>query len=328
MEKVLNQEEIDAMFRAARQGKSAGKPQVPKVLPCNFRQAGQISSDHVRSISALHEVFARNLAHWMAAYLRTAFDCNLVSVEQIPYREVVSRIPDLAYLASLRLNPMEAIGALQLDLSLAFPIIDVLLGGQGASEQQKRDVTEIEEEILQGVVKIMCRGLETAWQPIGLEFVFGQRQQPSQMQRLMPPNEMTLSLSFEIRMSEARGTLNLILPAVVSNALLRKLARDWAYQKPQGTADANSHIRARLMHCAFPVELGLTAVPVRVADLLALQPGNLLPLRRPVGTSASILAGGRELFAANAVRQGNMIAAQVRERIVGRNEKLRNATHA
>lgn len=311
MEKVLNQEEIDAMFRAVRGREGATTPQGQKILPCNFRQAGQINSEQVRSISALHEGFARNLTHWLAAYLRTAFECNLVSVEQIPYREVLSRIPEVAYLATFRLNPMDAVGALQLDLALAFPIIDMLLGGGGKAEAPVRDVTEIEEQILEGVVKIICRELQTAWQPLGLEFVFDQRQQPAQMQRVMAPAEMTLCLSFEIRMSDTRGTLNLAFPSVVSNALLRKLAREWAYQRPHASEEARKRLIQRLLNSPFSVELGFVEVPVRMGDLLSLTPGTLIHLRRTADSPATVSVGGCEMFRATPVRQLGMRAGQV-----------------
>lgn len=316
MDKVLNQEEIDAMFRAAR-GNVEPDPRSRhrKVIPCNFRQAGQIGSDHVRSISALHEGFARNLTHWLAAYLRVAFECNLVSVEQIPYREVLARIPDLTYLASFRLNPGDSIGALQLDLSLAFPIIDVLLGGQGRTERPERDVTEIEEQILEGVVRIICRELQNAWLPLGLEFVFDQRQQHAQMQRLMAPNDMTLCLNFEIRMSEVRGMLNLVFPSVVSNALLRRLSRDWSYQRPHATSGTTERLRSQILDSDFVVELGLSGLPVRVKELLNLIPGSVFPLRAPATTTATLAVAGHPLFTATAVRNGAFRAAQIQAHI-------------
>lgn len=312
MEKVLNQEEIDAMFRAVRGRDGAAAPQPGrKILPCNFRKAGQINSEQVGSISALHEGFARNLTHWLAAYLRTVFECNLVSVEQIPYREVLSRIPEVAYLATFRLNPMDAVGALQLDLTLAFPIIDMLLGGGGKTKAPVRDVTEIEEQILEGVVKIICRELQTAWQPLGLEFVFDQRQQPAQMQRVMAPAEMTLCLSFEIRMSDTHGALNLVFPSVVSNALLRKLAREWAYQRPHASEDARKRLIQKLLNAPFVVQLGLVEVPIRIEELLSLTPGMLLHLRRTADCPATVLVGGCEMFKATPARQLGMRAGQV-----------------
>lgn len=137
MEKVLNQEEIDAMFRAARAG--AATPQDPTkpqltVTPCNL-QGSPLRKEQVRAISTLHEGFARNLTHSLGAYLRVLFEVNLVSVEQLLYREFLGRVPDLVYMGSLNLSPEGGLALLQMDLSLAFVIIDLLLGGRASRRQ-------------------------------------------------------------------------------------------------------------------------------------------------------------------------------------------------
>ena len=59
MEKILTQEEIDALFRAA-QGRVAEKPKAPAeertLAACNFRQSARISKEQLRSVSQLHEL--------------------------------------------------------------------------------------------------------------------------------------------------------------------------------------------------------------------------------------------------------------------------------
>jgi flagellar basal-body rod protein FlgC len=110
------------------------------------------------------------------AYLRIVFDVSLVSAEHLVYREFLQRIPERIYLASCNLAPVDATAVLQLDLAIAFPIIDVMLGGEGTNSEITRDLTEIEEQVLEGIVRIMCRELQTAWQAISLEFNFGERQ--------------------------------------------------------------------------------------------------------------------------------------------------------
>jgi flagellar motor switch protein FliM len=324
MDKVLNQEEIDALFRAAQGKSSADQAGSSNVHPCNFHQAGQINKEQVRAISMLHEGFARNLTHSLGAYLRVIFDVNLVSVEQLVYREFLSRIPDVAYCASFQLNPMNATAALEMDLPLAFPIIDLLLGGQGAGNQQLREITDIEEQILEGVVKILCRELETAWLPLGLSFAFESRQQPAQMQQLFPPNEKTLSLSFEIRMANSHGMLNLAFPAVVSNALLRKLSRDWGYHKRRTPDAGSTTIRERALDFPFHVELALPALKVRLPEMMRLAAGDVLPLPHSVTSAATLLVAHRKLFSAVPSRRGPRIAARVLEPLQITPEQKRN----
>jgi len=63
---------------------------------------------------------------------------------------------------------------------------------------------EIEEQVLEGIIRIMCRELQTSWNAIALEFNFGQRQQILQTQRLMPPEEKNLCLSFKSKCLKPR----------------------------------------------------------------------------------------------------------------------------
>ncbi len=319
MEKILTQEEIDALFRAA-QGRIAEKPKPAVAIrastACNFRQSAKISKDQLRSVSQLHETFARNLTYSLGAYLRVAFEVNLVSAEQLSYGEFLQRIPEVTYLVSMTLRPVEVAAAIEIDLPLAFPIIDLLLGGPGRAEATVREITEIEEEILESVVKVIGRELETTWHSaLEVQFCFDQRLRQAEISRLMAPNEKVLSLSFEIRMPEARGMLNVALPAAVSNALLRKLMQQAVYRKQRGTADSTVQIRRHLDHCVFPVELVLPEGRVPVSQLLSLECGDVLKLGCALSEAGDVLVSGKRLFRAHPVRCGLRRAAQVEERV-------------
>lgn len=94
--------------------------------------------------------------------------------------------------------PVGASVLLQLDLAVAYPLIDVLLGGEGKGDTPTRGISEIEEQILETVMHIICRELQSAWQAMSVEFQFEHRQHPGQAEQLMPAAEKTLLLSFEI----------------------------------------------------------------------------------------------------------------------------------
>jgi len=310
MEKVLNQEEIDAMFRAAL-GRGQTQSSAPSYQPCDFKQAGQIKKDQVRAISNLHEGFARNLTNALGAYLRVVFEVNLVSVEQLVYREFLQRVPDLAYLATFQVKPMGATAALDLEPSLVFPIIDLLLGGVGRMNDQEREITEIEEDIMEGVVRILCGELQTAWSSLNSTFEFDERLQPSQLQRLMPPGDKTLCLSFEIHMPESHGVMNVAFPAVASNALLRKLDQDGGYNRQRRSSNARGRMIEHAMGIPFQFALGMPSSKLPIRSLLDLTPGVVVPFSHRTNAPIEGIVAGRPIYEAFPIRAGNQRASRI-----------------
>src|SRR5579863_8417303 len=272
-DKTLKQDEIDALFEAARSSTSeAARPEVrARVVPYNFSSAGQISTDQLRAISMLNDLFARNLTHNLAAWLRSRFQVNLVSAEQIQFNEFLLRIPEISYVASVRLEPLGALSVMQVDLGLAPPIIDLLLGGEGKNDSL-RELTDIEESILGSVVEIICRELTAAWQPVGLSFNFERRQMQTQMARVISVNEKALCLSFEVRMPHSSGLLNLAFPAVVANTILRRLTSDWSRRRHHA-GDTRALMEFHARRIRFGCSLQLPNVRVGARSLEKLRPG-------------------------------------------------------
>ena len=310
-EKTLKQNEIDALFQAALSSTpEAEKAEArARAVAYNFSSAGQISTEQLRAISMLNDLFARNLTHNLAAWLRTRFQVNLVSAEQIPFNEFLLRIPEISYVASVRMEPLGALAVLQLDLALAPPIIDLLLGGEGR-DGVLRELTDIEESILASVVEIICRELTAAWQPVGLSFNFERRQMQTQVARIMSVTEKTLCLSFEIRMPHSSGLLNLSFPAVVANTILRRLTSDWARRRRHGD-DTRARMETAARRIRFGASLQLPAARMAASAIENLEPGTVLRLDLAANSLSEWKVGGQTLSLAQAIRQGAHRAARI-----------------
>jgi flagellar motor switch protein FliM len=316
-EKTLKQDEIDALFEAARSASpETARPEVrARVAPYNFASAGQISTDQLRAISMLNDLFARNLTHNLAAWLRTRFQVNLVSAEQIQFNEFLLRIPEISYVASVRLEPLGALSVLQLDLGLAPPVIDLLLGGDG-KDGPLRELTDIEESILGSVVDIICRELTIAWQQVGLSFSFERRQMQTQVARIISVTEKALCLSFEIRMPHSSGLLNLAFPAVVANTILRRLTSDWG-RRCRHTGETRARIDAMARRIRFGCTLQLPTVRLAASSLEKLQPGDVMKLDLNANALSEWRVGGLPVMLARAMRHGAHRAAKVEQVITG-----------
>src|SRR6266446_4295118 len=129
-DRVLSQEEIDNIFRKVKPGAET-QDSVKKAVLYDFRRPDRIAKDQLRAIHLLHENFARSLASSLSAYLRAYVIVNLVSVEQISFREFTQCLPSPTCMASLGMKPYEGNAVLELNPALVFPILEMLLGGSG-----------------------------------------------------------------------------------------------------------------------------------------------------------------------------------------------------
>jgi flagellar motor switch protein FliM len=309
MDKILNQDEIDALLRASRSPQKRRAEQVAapeRVSPFVFGQSGGITSQQTSAVNLLHETFARNLTQRLSAYLRAMFEVTLVSAEQLRYTEFLQQITERSYLASIHIQPLEATGLFELDLATAFPIIDLLLGGEGKMEPPDRDLTEIEELILQSVIELIFQELQGTWENlVGLKFDLERRQQQAQVVRLLPSNERVLAISFEVQIPGRHGTLTFGLPASVSGALLRKISEQSLTRKRHIAPDHIAARQHRVEECRFALEMKLPETPIPAQDLLGLAIGQTLVLQHRVDEPVVVTVANQKLFSAYPVRAHN-----------------------
>jgi flagellar motor switch protein FliM len=314
MGKQLDQGDIDALFAAAGTAASsqvAGLSNEVLLERYNFSRAGQISNDQMRAISSVNDLFARNLMHTLGAWLRTPFKLKLVAGEQLPFSEFLERLSSPTYVCAVRLEPLGAVGLLELELSLVFPMVDVLLGGVGRA-WPARELTDIEEAILASVVEMAIHELNMAWQSVGLEFVFEKRESEAAVARMMTAGERTLCVSFEARMPEAQGAMNLCLPAVVLNAVLRRLISEGDRPKRR-SREAQIRVRQLMGEAKIDTVLQFPRMRLRASELATLTPGTILRLPLAKHSISELRVGGLQLGRAHPVRKGEHRGAQLEE---------------
>lgn len=309
MEKVLGQNAIDALFAAAAKEQEVAEPAVAPVQAYNFSFAGHISNEQMRAIATVNDLFARNLMHTVGAWLRTEFQVTLVSGEQMTFSEFMVRIPEDTYVSSIRLEPQGALGLVEVELTLASPMVELLLGGTGRAEAA-RPLTDIENLIMTSVMQMIVKELNVAWQPVGLQYGFDKRESAAQVSRMMPAGEKTLCVSFEVKMPEARGMLNLCLPAVVLNTILSRLIAE-NLRPRRRAAEIRERVRELVGESTVSAMLQFPSVRLKARELAALAPGTTLRLPLPRHAAAEFRVGGLTLAKARPVRVGEHRGARM-----------------
>jgi flagellar motor switch protein FliM len=312
MGKILSQEEIDALLGSAREieREAAREPvgvAASEATLYNFRRPDRVSKEQIRSLHFLHDRFARNVATSLSAYLRSATDVSVVSVEQFTYSEFLMSLPDPTAFYALNLPPIDSLGALELNPSIAFAMIDRMLGGSGRPPTLSRALTEIEQNVVDSVVKLILENLTEAWAPIiNVHFRIHGRETRPQMLQVAAPNEVFILLVFDIKIAETRGMLNLCVPAAVGASF----AQGW-----HGThRDPTSLERRRLFENLGRVPVTITAsigTLLEAREIISLKPGDCLSLGRAVREPIEIHAGSVVKYRGRPVRANRYMGVEV-----------------
>src|SRR5579872_6441234 len=161
---AVSQQEAANSFKTVRDG-GPDDGAAKYALLYDFRRPDRIAKDQLRAIHLLHENFARSLASSLSAYLRAYVAVNLISVEQLSFMEFSQCLPSPTCLVALGMRPSEGNAVLEINPSLVFPILEMLLGGTGKyTSKITREITEIEQSILESLFRIILNDLRTAWQ--------------------------------------------------------------------------------------------------------------------------------------------------------------------
>jgi len=152
--------------------------------------------------------------------------------------------------------------------------------------------------------------LTMAWQPVGLSFNFERRQMQTQAARIMPVTEKTLCLSFEVRMGESSGLLNLAFPAVVANTILRRLTGEWGGRR-RHAVESRTRIEHTARSLCFGAALQLPSVRIEARELEDLAVGKTIRFNLAANVDAELRVGGQLLFHAQPVRLGPHRGARI-----------------
>ena len=304
------------MTAAAQTKKQSANPRQQRtVYNCNFRSAGRLSNENARSLRSIHETFARHLGIALDAYLGVGLEVKLNTLEQLPVKEHIAATPQLTYIVPFSSSSVPSSVIVECDISLVFPIVDLLLGGAGGSSDIVRELSEIEEELMHDVVSLIIRQAESAWHLANPALSANRRIKSSVLHQYCPANERVTCVKFEVDIGGATGWFQLVFPTTFLNLLIQQIKLDQPQKRGSVRYFPRPAIRDRILDCDFEVAAELTGLKVAVRDLIGLEPGSVLKLRAPVRAPGMLTAGGTALFEAMPVRNGAQKAAQLGRRV-------------
>jgi len=318
---VLSQNEIDALLAALSSGEMDAEElkkeeTQKKIRSYDFKRAVRFSKDHIRSLTRIHENFARYLTTYFSAQLRTFVQINVVQVEQLPYDEFIRSIPKMTILNIFEAEPLEGRMVLEVHPNVAFAMLDRLLGGLGTAPSKVGTLTEIETIIMERIFSRAFESLQEAWKTVvDISPRMEALETNPQFMQIVSPNETIALISLSTKIGDTSGMINLCIPHVVIEPIMPKLSvHHWfVSQKKSRVPEEVEALRNRVNKAKLPIiaELGESQITVR--EFLSLSVGDVISLNKPVQEGLQIRVGDRLKYIGSPGTVKDRLAVQIDE---------------
>jgi len=294
-------------------------PRAPRtsdaVRKFDFRRSKSTDSERFTAAREILQRFAADFGAWTVDYLRTDGQIKLLSVEQTIFADFTNAISKTAHLAAFQLMPADLPFLFQADWSVVYPIIDLILGGPGTTIEELRPLTLIEEQVFETVSQFICADLKKVCSQLSsAEVRSAGRCSPAQVKSILPDRETILAANFEVRVGATQGLMQLAFPSAGFDVLTQPAMKPRP-AKRVSSAEDRERLKRSLLDSKFKSQLVLPPAPVKVRELLSLEPGKVLVLPRRAADPANLQVVGKATFAAYPVRRGQQRGAQIDKRI-------------
>ena len=308
MAEILSQDEIDALLEVVEDEdinpeeleKTSDLLEQRQITLYDFKRPNRVSKEQLRSMRAMHDKMARNLASDISSLMRSIVEIQLHSVDQMTYGEFLMSLPSPTSFNVFSLKPLDGKGVIELNPSIVFPMIDRLLGGPGVPFDTNREFTDIELNLLEQILRVITQNMKEIWSPImELYPVIEAKESSPNVVQIVAQNEIVIMVVMEIIIGQTSGMMNICYPVISIESLLPKLAsRDLMLSETSSRKSRNKELRALLRGAKIELEAVLGYAKLNMKEVLDLQVGDIIKLNRAADDTVVVKVDGREKFIA------------------------------
>lgn len=316
MTDVLSDENIETILSAMGQQEPKAIDKKRHIQTYDFKKALRFSQDQIRTLSRIHDNFARLLTSYFSAQLRTYVQITVTAVEQVSYQEFIQDVQKKSILGVFEAAPLQGSMVMEFSPDIAYVMFDRLLGGQGNILQKDSDLTEIEISVIERVFSKSLDCFQEAWSSVvRLSPELKEIEVNPQFLTMSPPNETVILVSLHTKIGTVEGIINICLPHVVLEQILPKLsAKHWlANQKKAIETHEVEALEEKLQGTKMEIKAVLGKSTIELGDFLNLKNGDVIRLNESYDAPVTLLVDDKQkFFAQPGISKGRM-AVQVTE---------------
>jgi flagellar motor switch protein FliM len=133
------------------------------------------------------------------------------------------------------------------------------------------------------------------------------------MLQVAAPNEIVVVVVFTLQIGEVKGLVSLCIPATVVESASAQFGQHWPRQRRESSTDERAWLAENLGRVRVPV-VPLIRSTASARTVLALEPGDVLPLALPADRPIDVCAGGVKKLTGRLAAEDGRLLVMVEER--------------
>ena len=305
MADILSQEEIDALLDVVEdEGEEVLESAEENLLPqrqvtlYDFKRPNRVSKEQLRAFRGVHDKMARSLSSQISSIMRSIVEIQLHSVDQMTYGEFLMSLPNPTSFNVFSMKPLEGSGVVEINPSIAFPMLDRLLGGKGDPYDASREFSDIELNLFETILRVVMATLKEAWGPVMEVYpsIESKESSPNVVQ-IVAQNEIVVMVVMEIIIGHSSGMMNICYPVISLEPILPKLAsRDLMLNETNSKKSRNTELQILLGGAKVNLEANLGESELTLRDVLDLEVGDVIRLNSPADDTVIVSIDGKDRF--------------------------------
>jgi flagellar motor switch protein FliM len=321
MDKILSQEEIDALLKGMSDGQVETTPEAQDpsgIKSYDLTNQDRIIRGRMPTLEVINDNFARLFRNSLSLSLRKMAEVAPKGVKMIKFGEFVRTLPVPTSLHIFKMEPLRGYGILALDSKLIFTLVDMFLGGSGKTNfrVEGREFTAIESKLIRKVVNLFYGDWEKSWKAVHPVTVRHSRTEGNpQFAGIVPPSDIVVVASFGIELDQFSGPISVCIPYSVIEPIKIKLYSGYQSESLEIDHTWSERFAARLQLAEVEIVVKLGGRKIMVQDLLSLKTGEVLTLDKDIREPLVATVQGVPKFLGRAGVCGENKAFQVETRI-------------
>lgn len=292
----------------------------------DFKRPNRVSKEQLRAFRSIHDKLARTSSSQISAIMRSIVEIQLHSADQMTYGEFLMSLPNPTSFNVFSMKPLEGNGILEVNPSIAYPMIDRLLGGRGDPFENNREFSDIEISLFETILKVFMDNLRDAWKIVeNISPTIEQKESSPNVVQIVAQNEIVVMIVMEIIIGQSSGMMNICYPVIALESLLPRLAsRDLMLNESGSKKSRNQDLKVVIGGTNVQVEAYLGETRISLKEILELTVGDIIKLDNHVDDGVAVSVNEKERFVGQIGVRRHRKSVKIKEKIFSEQDELKD----